>query len=293
VVPSKSAAPRPGEVGAEPKASSVPPRRFVLVLCRWHATFEVLARSKQALLRLVQEQLSEGDEVMLVDVGDSTNVVQQFTPSRQQALQSIQKKIVPMPARSNDLQQAGIGDLSDEALQRQTSSKVYASIESLAQGLQRAGGRKIVLLLSPPLQRSKDFGPDLRRVVSILNRANATVYAIDIAGGLRGVAENSGSTAVSDDPLSEMPNRLGSSDEVNALHALAADTGGRYFTNLNVFDEAVKSVVNENRVYYLLGYTPTNAFADGRFRRIQVKLKRPGMRVLARKGYLALPARRR
>jgi VWFA-related protein len=292
IAPSKGAAPRPGEAGTEPAPALVPPRRFVLVLCRWHATFDMLSRSKQTLLRLVQQQLSEGDEVMVVDVGDSTSVVQQFTPSRQQALQSIQKKIVPMPSRSNDLQQAGTFDLSDEVMQRHTTDKIYVSLESLAAGLQRANGRKIVLLLSPPLQRAKDFGPDLRRVVSILNRSNATVYAIDIAGGLRGVAEGSGSTAISDDPLSELPNRLGIGDDVNALHALAADTGGRYFTNLNVFDDAVKSVVNENRIYYLLGYTPANAFADGRFRRIHVKLKRPGMRVLARKGYLALPARR-
>jgi VWFA-related protein len=295
IAPAKGPAPRPGEPGAEPSFSPVPPRRFVLVLCRWHATFDVLSRSKKALERLVRDQLAEGDEVMVVEIGDTTSVVQQFTPSRQQALQSIQKKIVPMPARSGDLQQAGIGDgdLTDEATQRHTTNKVYVSLESLAQGLQRAGGRKVVLLLSPPMQRAKDFGPQLRTVVSILNRANATVYAIDIAGGLRGVAEGSGSIAVSDDPLSEMPNRLGISDEVNALHALAADTGGRYFTNLDVFDGAVESVVNENRVYYLLGYTPTNTLADGRFRRIQVKLKRPGLRVLARKGYLAAPARPR
>jgi hypothetical protein len=39
--------------------------------------------------------------------------------------------------------------------------------------------------------------------------------------------------------------------------------------------------------YYLLGYSSTNASKDGRFRRIQVHVKRDGLRVEARAGYYA------
>jgi hypothetical protein len=39
--------------------------------------------------------------------------------------------------------------------------------------------------------------------------------------------------------------------------------------------------------YYLLGYSTTNTTKDGRFRRIQVRVKREGLRVEARAGYFA------
>jgi hypothetical protein len=43
------------------------------------------------------------------------------------------------------------------------------------------------------------------------------------------------------------------------------------------------------RFYYLLSYVPTNAERDGAFRRLAVKVRRSGVKVFSRSGYLALP----
>jgi hypothetical protein len=45
--------------------------------------------------------------------------------------------------------------------------------------------------------------------------------------------------------------------------------------------------VRDMSAYYLLGYSSTNNVKDGRFRRIQVRVKREGFRVEARAGYFA------
>jgi hypothetical protein len=51
--------------------------------------------------------------------------------------------------------------------------------------------------------------------------------------------------------------------------------------------EGLTRVDNLTRSGYLLGYHPASDPWDGRFRRIEVKVSRPGARVLARSGYYA------
>ena len=46
-------------------------------------------------------------------------------------------------------------------------------------------------------------------------------------------------------------------------------------------------IVDDASAYYLLGYVPTNSKHDGTFRTIHVQINRPGLRVIARRGYTA------
>src|SRR5262249_24915277 len=68
--------------------------------------------------------------------------------------------------------------------------------------------------------------------------------------------------------------------------ALAAVTGGFAVVNSNSFDAAFSRIVRENSSYYVIGYSSTNDHRDGRYRRLQVRVKRPGLQVRSRAGYL-------
>ncbi len=71
------------------------------------------------------------------------------------------------------------------------------------------------------------------------------------------------------------------------LVTLASDTGGRAFLDSNDFGQVFKGVQQDTSTYYLLGYHSTNPARDGRYRRIAVKVKVPGVRVDFRRGYYA------
>ena len=71
------------------------------------------------------------------------------------------------------------------------------------------------------------------------------------------------------------------------LIALAKNTDGLAVVYTNDLDKGLKRVVDDLTSYYLLGYASTNAKLDGKFRKITVKVKRPGVDVRARRGYLA------
>ena len=73
----------------------------------------------------------------------------------------------------------------------------------------------------------------------------------------------------------------------DTLTTIAEDTGGKAFFDVNEFSEVFDKVVEDTTSYYLLGYSSTNPARDGRFRRIRVQLKQPGLKLEFRSGYYA------
>jgi hypothetical protein len=77
-----------------------------------------------------------------------------------------------------------------------------------------------------------------------------------------------------------------SSDVFNAFKTLADATGGTVSSSASpehLFEQAVEATEN----YYLLYYTPKNYVADGKFKKIEVKIKGKKYRVTHRAGYIA------
>ena len=69
--------------------------------------------------------------------------------------------------------------------------------------------------------------------------------------------------------------------------SVAEDSGGFAVQNKNDLAAGLERISRESRSYYLIGYVPKDVKPDGSFRKIEVKLGRPGLNVRARKGYFA------
>ena len=125
----------------------------------------------------------------------------------------------------------------------------------------------------PLLMGRQSFTPEFEPAVRELNTAAVSVYPVD-ARGLLALASG----------------RL-SSDASAMLRQLAQRAGGTAFEGREL-DEAGREVFGDVQASYTLGYYPSNRNFDGKFRRIEVRLNRPGLRARHRTGYYAGPRRK-
>ena len=97
------------------------------------------------------------------------------------------------------------------------------------------------------------------------NRANVSFYPVD-------------------------PDRLFSGQHTlrsnRALEMMVSITDGLRISETALFESGLRRIVDDLSNYYLLGYY-SPAEADGKFHKISVRVKRPGVQVRARAGYLA------
>jgi len=120
-------------------------------------------------------------------------------------------------------------------------------------------------------------------------RSNVSFFTID-PRGLVGMSEEAieMTGAGADDPSLRL-NTQGFLDELrqsqNSLRTLAEQTGGFAAVNANNLTPAFERIVQANSTYYVLGYYPPTHPRDGKFHKIEVRVKRPDLRVQARKGY--------
>ena len=126
--------------------------------------------------------------------------------------------------------------------------------------------------------------------IGAATRSNVAIYTIDPRGLTTLGDESMEMTAPPDDPslgigTTSLMNELRRAQD--SLRVLADETGGVAAINSNDFSQAFSRIQNENSTYYVLGYYPTNERRDGRFRKLEVKLSRPGLTVRSRKGYVA------
>jgi VWFA-related protein len=142
----------------------------------------------------------------------------------------------------------------------------------------------------------RQYGESVQRTADELTKAQVAIYPVE-AGGLvyslpdaSSVTINMQSNArqATSQQVSDLQN---DSVQRNGDHAtmdeLAKDTGGEAFYNNNGLDDALARAMHNGARYYTLDYAPAGVHMDGKYRRIQVKLKHGKYRLAYRRGYNA------
>jgi VWFA-related protein len=243
-------------------------RLFAIFLDDYHVDKmpAITATSRETLKDLV-EKFGPNDLIAIVDPLTPLSHVK-FTRSREELLARVAafegRRGQTFPVRSV-MEEAQLREPNVWELRGGVSLSALGAIVTHLGGLRE--GRKSVVFFSqgPPLGRMSGPNEDrLREVVQAANRGNVTIHVIDPR------------------PLGRAP--MGGTD---AMFRLYNETGGRAVINTNSPSGRLDGIIADASAYYLLGYTPLRAFADGKFHRIDVKVKRRGLRVTARRGYWA------
>jgi len=159
-----------------------------------------------------------------------------------------------------------------ERIRRQKVSgltALYDAIGVYLDGASGQDGRTIMLLYTDGGDTRSAL--TLRELMELLKASDATVYAI-------------GSLA-----HQSLSGRL---PQERVLRQIAEVTGGQAFfpTDVKELDKVYDQVLAELRAQYTIGYLSTNGTRDGAWRKVDVKLNKPGargLRIRARKGYFA------
>jgi VWFA-related protein len=285
-------------------------RIYLIVLDDLHVTFSNTPRVRRALAEFVNRNFGVNDLAAVVFTSGRGQDGQDFTNNRRLLLSAVDK-FLGRKLRSEVLEMADqIGrpraddsrSLLDplERERAQNARTTMDQVEKLAEFMAGVRGRRKALILvsegisyniydvltntsaNMVMQETSD-------AIGAATRGNVAIYSID-PRGLDAFAEGIEIASAGDDPNTFSPVRafqdtLRLSQE--SLRVLSAETGGFAAVNRNDFADAFARLVRENSTYYVLGFYPANERRDGRFRRIDVRVTRPGAQVRSRRGYVA------
>lgn len=146
---------------------------------------------------------------------------------------------------------------------------------------------------------TRNYGPQIAAAADALINAQIAMYPIDARGlepssmfDVTNTGRDSMGRSLARNPA-RMTNAMNrESAELQATHGTMQDmaqrTGGKAYYNRNDIDGAVRDSISDGSTYYTLAYYPANKQWNGKFRKIQVKVDRPEVKLHHRMGYYAV-----
>jgi VWFA-related protein len=252
----------------------------------------LVVNAKRELRKFFDEHFAPSDAAAVMFLGEAhSSAGQDFTSNRRLLLKGIDSYVGGDGVAAGSASPLiGSGGLAA----RNRMSRLKDLTEFL---IKIPGRRKALVLITEAIgfdaHDFKDYSGttlspaahDAHAAMTAATRGNVAIYPIHPGGSWGGAPPDPGESLPSVEQLqASTSGRLASTME---LRSVAAATGGFAHVNSNNFGDAFARLVQENSVYYMLGFNSAQDRDDGRFVPVQVRVKRPGLRVLAKDGYIA------
>ncbi len=255
----------------------------LLVLDALNTPFDEIAYSRQQANKYLSAQpelLNQPTTILWLDDA-GIHPIAPLTRVRQELLRALQSERPTLPGKL--ARGAGVERLS-------SSLAALQQIALFSRGSK--GGKQIVWIgRSFPgvdgTQLGKEQTSLLNRAVSstldLLLTARAAIYVVDPALNLEPPADR---ISTSGNPQTISP--FSSADPF--LHSFSFtsfvdQSGGKYFYGGNDLNNEIASSIDRGTHFYTIGYVPSSPIEDGRYRKIEIRLKNSNLQVQSKQGY--------
>ena len=262
---------------------------------------EDLDRCVNAAQEFVRTKMQPADLVALVSLGDTLSVDQDFTADKAVLINKVggyngtegQGFAEGANANTNQVEDT-TGYTPDESEYNDinTDRELFA-LRAIAKSLEKVTEKKSLLYFSGGISRDGiENQASLRAATNAAVRANLAIYSVDTRGlqaispvGDASTGSLRGAGAYNAGALLNNMNENFATQEV--MQTLSSDTGGKAFLDTNDFAPAFAQVQKDTSAYYAIGFHSTNPARDGKYRRLTIKVDRPGAKLEYRQGYYA------
>ena len=283
---------------------------------------------KEALIKFVNEQMEEGDLVAILRTGSGIGALQSFTSDKRRLLAAINKIKFNGQSRSGVSSfetirpdyERGISPEDNSSKNKETSSDIDALVRELEdfrsenfaigtlgalnyiiRGMRDLPGRKSVMVFSEGFvlnsKRSENLMTTnrvfqaMRILADLANRSSVLIYTIDPRGLQEPTFTNAGDDFGDGNLPFDHPRVLKFLQQQRSLRYLAYETGAIPYVNQNDVSIGIKRALADQSSYYLLGYQPDEDTFDpkkNKFNKLEVKVKRPDLKVRHRSGFFGV-----
>jgi len=289
--------------GSSQQDDAIKDRRLIILFFDLSAMQpDEIERSVDAAQNYLNKQMQAADLVSVVSLANTLTVNQDFTTDRDKLKQVLDSfntganagfELGSTGTTEGTPDTAGSFTVDDTEYNIFNTDRRLQALKAVADQVANVPQKKSLIYFSSGMQRTGiENQSELRAATNAAVVANLSIYTLDIRGlqalppggeaqnaSLRGTSAYSGQAQL---------NALNSNFQTQeTLVTLAADTGGKAFLDSNDFSKVFKGVQDDTSMYYLLGYHSTNTARDGKYRRITVKVNRPGVKLDFRRGYYA------
>jgi VWFA-related protein len=262
---------------------------------------EDLERSVDAAQAFLKTKMQPADLVALVSLGDMLNVDQDFTADKNALINEVgayngtegQGFSQGANSNTNQVEDTTAYTPDESEYNDLNTDRELFALRSISQSLAKINEKKSLLYFSGGISRDGiENEASLRSAINAAVRADLAIYSVDTRGlqavtplGDASTGSLRGQSGFNGGALTASMNANFASQEVMA--SLSSDTGGKAFLDSNDFAPAFAQVQKDNSAYYAIGFHSTNPARDGKYRKLTVKIDKPGIKLEYRPGYYA------
>jgi len=262
---------------------------------------EDVDRCVKAARDFLTNKMQPADLVALVSLDDTLKVDQDFTSDKVALANEVgayngtegQGFTPGATANSNQVEDTTAYTPDESEYNDLNTDRELYALRAISKSLEKITEKKSLLYFSGGISRDGiENQASLRAAINSAVRANLSIYSVDTRGlqaisplGDASTGSIRGSSGFNGGALMNNMQANFASQEV--MGTLSSDTGGKAFFDSNDFAPAFAQVQRDTSAYYAIGFHSSNPARDGKYRKLTIKINKPGVKLEYRPGYYA------